>query len=146
MVKTLGFRAQRVLGSSSNSFNQCMTLGKRLVGGWASAGEAGLHPVGQGLESNEQFSPYWTCDLEQITPPFELQFGNEETPPHMLHGWEVPMGQRPRHACLPARPTSVFRKGWLLPPSNPSLGKLPACDWFECVVVTFHLVSQSPST
>lgn len=66
-----------------------MTLGERLAGGWASPGEAGWHRGGPGLESNKQFGPYWTCDLEQVTPPLELQFGNGEAPPNTLHGWEA---------------------------------------------------------
>lgn len=48
MVKTLSLRAQRVLGSGSNSFCQLVMVGERLLGGWASAGEAGCPPVEPG--------------------------------------------------------------------------------------------------
>lgn len=117
-------------------------LGERLPGGWASAGEAGQPPVGLALGSHSAATNR-PRDQEQVTPPHELQFGNGDTPPNLLCGWEVQMG-RPgdRLVSLPDQPCFVFpfRKGELLPPSTPSLGKPPACDWFECVAVTFHLI------
>lgn len=48
MVKTLSLRAQRVLDSGSNSFCQLVMVGERLLGGWASAGEAEHPPTPRG--------------------------------------------------------------------------------------------------
>lgn len=51
-------------------------------------------------------------DQEQVTPPHELQFGNGDTPPNLLCGWEVQMG-RPgdRLVSLPDQPRFRFVKG-----------------------------------